>query len=63
MARERRDTSVAVNETRKKKLERAAVDLTILTKKIVKISDLVNYMIDNYLEDAKKDLQHKRDND
>lgn len=58
---ERRDTSVRINEERKIKLERTAVDLTTLTKKIVKMSDVINYMIDNYLQDAKKDIQALRD--
>jgi len=60
---ERKDTSIRINEDRKIKLERTAVDLTTLTKKIVKMSDVVNYMIDNYLQDAKKDIQAKSDRD
>ena len=56
---ERTDTSIRINGDRKIKLERTAVDLTTLTKKIVKMSDVVNYMIDNYLQDAKKDMQAK----
>lgn len=58
---ERKDTSIRINGDRKIKLERTAVDLTTLTKKIVKMSDVVNYMIDNYLQDAKKDIQAKAD--
>lgn len=57
---ERKDTSVRINEGRKVKLERTAVELTTLTGKIIKMSDVVNYMIDNYLNDAKKDMQAKR---
>lgn len=60
-AKERKDTSVAINEDRKMKLERTAVELTTLTNKVTKISDVVNFMIDNYLQDAKKDIQSKRD--
>lgn len=61
MAKQRKDTSIAVNESRKMRIERTAVELTTLTKKVVKMSDVVNFMIDNYLQDAKKDMQAKSD--
>lgn len=58
--KERKDTSVAVNEMRRIKLERAAIEVANKTDKITKISDLTNHLIDVYLDDAKKDLIGKK---
>lgn len=55
----RGDTSVAINYERKSKLQDAAVDITIATRKEMRISTLVHHLIDNYLDDAKKDLKAK----
>lgn len=58
--KERKDTSVAVNEMRRIKLERAAIEVANKTDRITKISDLTNHLIDVYLDDAKKDLIGKK---
>ncbi|HDR1854068.1 MULTISPECIES: hypothetical protein [Pasteurella] len=41
------------------KIERIAVEVTAITGKVTKWTDVVNYMIDNYLNDAKHDLIEK----
>ncbi|QTE84357.1 hypothetical protein [Shewanella algae] len=56
----RSDTTVAINGDRKEALQDAAVEITIATRKPVKPSTVVHYLIDNYLKDAVKDLKAKR---
>lgn len=53
----RNDTTIAINGTRKEVLQDAAVEITIATRKPVKQSVIVHYLIDNYLKDAVKDLK------
>ena len=48
---------VRVNPERKMKLEQAALEITIKTKTVTSYSDVINYLIDNYLEEAKKDIK------
>jgi len=55
----RQDTTIAINGARKEKLKDAVVEITIATKEPIKASTIVQYLIDNYLEDAKKDLKAK----
>lgn len=55
----RNDTTVAINGDRKTALQDAAVEITIATRKPVKPSMIVHYLIDNYLKDAVKDLKDK----
>lgn len=38
------------------KIERVAVEVTARTGRVTKWTDVVNYMINNYLNDAKHDL-------
>jgi hypothetical protein len=56
----RNDTTVAINGERKKALQDAAVEVTIAQQRPVKISEVVQYLIDNYLDDAKKDMKAKK---
>lgn len=58
-SKRRGDTSVRVNESRKLKLERAAIDLSYETRTQIKMADIVNYLIDNYMKDAVKDIKAK----
>lgn len=53
----RNDTTVAINGARKDALQDAAVDITIATRKPVKTSLVVHYLIDHYLKDAVKDMK------
>ena len=39
-------------------IERVAVEITAKTGKVTKWTDVVNYMIANYLDEAKQDLIH-----
>ncbi|TMN34199.1 hypothetical protein CWC03_17100 [Pseudoalteromonas sp. S2755] len=56
----RNDTSIAINGDRKKALQDAAVDITIATREPCKISAIVQHLIDNYLDEATRDLKAKR---
>ncbi|EAW1321901.1 hypothetical protein BWJ02_29205 [Salmonella enterica] len=38
------------------KIERVAVDVTAKTGSVTKWTDVINYLIDNYLQDAKQDM-------
>lgn len=57
--RVRTDTSVAINGERNARLQKAAVEVTIANQEICKMSEIVQYLIDNYLEDAVKDMKNK----
>ncbi|WP_150539689.1 hypothetical protein [Actinobacillus vicugnae] len=41
------------------KIERVAVEVTAKTGRVTKWTDVVNFMIENYLNEAKQDLIHK----
>lgn len=56
----RGDTTVRVNEERKMKLQRGAIKIGNETGQLLKISDIVNHLIDNYSEEAIQDLIHKK---
>jgi hypothetical protein len=56
----RQDTTIAINGARKEKLKDAVVDITIATKEPIKASTIVQYLIDQYLDEAVKDLKEKR---
>lgn len=55
----RKDTTIAINGERREKLKDAVVDITIATKEPIKASKIVQHLLDNYLEDAVKDLKAK----
>jgi len=56
----RNDTTVAINSDRREKLQNAAVNITIATREPCKVSKVVQYLIDNYLDEAVKDLKGKK---
>jgi hypothetical protein len=58
---ERKDTSVRINELRRIRLEKTAIKISYEIGRQVKMSDLVNHLIDNYLEDAAKDMRQGLD--
>ena len=60
MDMKRGDTTVRVNEQRKMKLQRGAIKIGNETGQLLKISDIVNHLIDNYSEEAIQDLIHKK---
>ncbi|QBY43584.1 hypothetical protein QE197_21450 (plasmid) [Arsenophonus nasoniae] len=49
---------IAFTEATHMKIERAALDVSIKTGKIVKWTDVVHFMVEKYLEEAKKDMVH-----
>ncbi|HHR9067865.1 TPA: hypothetical protein ACTADN_001901 [Salmonella enterica subsp. enterica serovar Birkenhead] len=51
---------IAFTEATHMKIERAALDISIKTGKIVKWTDVVHFMVENYLEDVKKDMVHSQ---
>lgn len=55
----RNDTTVAINGARNKALTDAAVKVTIATKEVCKMSEIVQHLIDNYLDEAVEDLKNK----
>ena len=58
----RKDTSVRVNEMRRNKLEMLAIEISHKSGKLTKMSDIVNHLLDNYLQEAKQDLHHNAEN-
>lgn len=56
----RKDTTIGINKERKEKLQSAAVKITIATERTITTSAIVQYMIDNYINDAVKDLSVKK---
>lgn len=50
-------TSLRVSEEKKIKMERAAIEVSYATGKQVKWTDVANYLFDQYLNDAKKDMK------
>ncbi len=59
---ERKDTSVRINEMRRIRLEKTAIELSYEIGKTIKMSDLVNYLIDKYLTEAKRDIKDTQKN-
>ena len=55
MAR-RNDTTVAIAGERKERLNNAVVKLVMERKESVKLSEIVHFLIDEYLEEALKDM-------
>ncbi|MEX0447806.1 hypothetical protein [Xenorhabdus sp. SGI246] len=51
----RGDTTVRINEERKLELKRRIIEIGNKTGEIVKSSELVNQLIDNYLDEVVKD--------
>ncbi|AXC65201.1 hypothetical protein DOE63_05980 [Salmonella enterica subsp. diarizonae serovar 59:z10:-] len=51
---------VAVTEETKMRIERIALEVSNKTGKITKWSEIVHYLIENYLEDARQDLLNQR---
>ena len=56
----RNDTTIAINGVRKEKLKDATVNIIIATKEPIKTSAIVHHLIDNYLDEAVKDLSNKK---
>ena len=56
----RQDTTIAVNSVRNSKIKDAVVEIVTKTKEPIKASTIVNYLIDNYLEDAIEDIKNQR---
>ncbi|MCT8349534.1 hypothetical protein LGZ99_20625 [Photorhabdus temperata] len=52
--------SIGISNERYLKIERAAVDITAKTGKVTKWSDVVNYLIDTYVNEAKHDMIDKQ---
>jgi hypothetical protein len=57
--KKRTDTTVAINGDRNIRLQKAAVDVTIANKEICKMSSIIQHLIDNYLDEAVKDLKNQ----
>ncbi|MCX8678376.1 hypothetical protein J3U22_02030 [Gilliamella sp. B2865] len=55
----RGDTTVRINEDRKLEIKRKILEIGNKTGEILKPSEIVSYLIDNYLDDAVKDIINK----
>ncbi|WFQ80604.1 hypothetical protein PXH59_05660 [Xenorhabdus sp. SF857] len=60
MTTKRADTTVRINEDRKLELKRKILEIGNKTGELLKQSELVSYLIDNYLDDAVKDIIAKK---
>lgn len=56
MKQTRGDTTVRISEERKLELKRKIIEIGNKTGEIIKTSELVNKLIDCYLNDAVKDI-------
>lgn len=56
----RGDTTVRINEDRKLELKRRILEIGNKTGDIPKSSEIISYLIDNYLDDAVKDMINKK---
>lgn len=52
----RSDTTVRINEERKLEIKRRIIEIGNKTGEILKVTDVTNYLIDNYLNDAVNDI-------
>lgn len=52
----RGDTTVRLSEERKLEIKMKIIEIGSKTGEIVKTSDITNHLIDNYLDDAIKDI-------
>ncbi len=53
-------TTVSITEARRLLLERTAIEATNALGKSVKWTDIINYMIDEYSNEALKDIKNGR---
>lgn len=53
--------NASITGDRVMKIERAAVDVTAKTGSVTKWTDVINFLIDNYLNDAKQDMLNKKE--
>ena len=59
MSKKRGDTTVRINEDRKLEIKRKILEIGNKTGEILKSSEIVSYLIDNYLDVAVRDLINK----
>ncbi|WP_265421804.1 hypothetical protein [Aeromonas salmonicida] len=59
MKKQREDTTVRVSGPRRMRLERKAIETSFKCGTIIKMSDLVNWLIDNRLEEAAQALERE----
>ena len=52
----RSDTTVRVSEERKLEIKRKIIEIGSKTGEILNVTDITNHLIDNYLDDAVKDI-------
>ena len=55
----RRDTTVAISGNRKELLNDAVIKFVIDTREQIKMSEIVHYLIDEYLDDGLNDMIQK----
>lgn len=60
MKKQREDTTIRVNGPRRLKLERKAIETSFKCGSTVKMSDIVNWLIDNRMEEAANAIERER---
>lgn len=58
--KEKKYASLRVSEERKMVLEKAAIEVSYATGKVVKWSDVAFFLFDEYLKDAVRDMKSKK---
>ncbi len=59
MTKQREDTTVRISGPRRLKLERKAIETSMKCGRIIKMSDIVNWLLDNRLEEATSAIERE----
>lgn len=53
---EKKRTTISIQQAKRLELERAAIDISYKTGKLVSWTDIAHYMLNNYIKLAKEDI-------
>lgn len=59
MKKQREDTTVRISGPRRLKLERKAIETSMKCGRIIKMSDIVNWLLDNRMEEAASAIERE----
>lgn len=62
MKKQREDTTVRISGPRRLKLERKAIETSVKCGRIIKMSDIVNWLLDNRMEEAVSAIEREHKN-
>lgn len=60
MKKQREDTTVRISGPRRMKLERKAIETSLKCGRIIKMSDIVNWLLDNRMEEAASAIEREQ---